>query len=47
MRQETTFAESFWTRVDEMRARVFSQDDLDLLEMIKPLDRYEERLARL
>lgn len=47
MVQETTLEMGFWEKVDRMRARIFSQDDLELLEMIKPTDRFEERIARL
>jgi hypothetical protein len=47
MAQQTAYAVSFWDTVDEMRSVIFTDDDLALLEAIKPAERFEERIARL
>lgn len=47
MEQRSTFAARFWEQVDDIRRSVFTSDDLELLEFLKPAERFEERLARL
>lgn len=47
MVQESTYEVSFWDHIDQMRSEIFSDEDLALLEAIKPADRFEEHLARL
>lgn len=47
MAQETKLEVGFWERIDRMRREIFSEEDLELLEAIKPMDRLEEQLARL
>ena len=47
MTQRSTYAVRFWDTVDAMRSEIFTEDDLALLEAIKPAERFEERIARL
>jgi hypothetical protein len=45
--QQSVHAVRFWDMIDQMRVQIFTEDDLLLLEAIKPADRFEERIARL
>ena len=47
MVQRSTYAVRFWDAIDRMRSEIFTEEDLDLLERIKPSERFEEHIARL
>jgi hypothetical protein len=47
MVQKSIHAVRFWDSIDQMRKEIFTEDDLELLESIKPSARFEEQLARL
>lgn len=47
MEQRTELAVAFWAQVDDIRDSVFTNEDLELLESLKPAERLEERLSRL
>lgn len=47
MVQKSTYAVRFWDTVDRMRSEIFTEEDLELLEALKPSERFEEQIARL
>ncbi|MFT4308139.1 MAG: hypothetical protein ACMXYM_02105 [Candidatus Woesearchaeota archaeon] len=47
MVQKSAYAVRFWDTIDQMRNEIFTEEDLELLEAIKPSERFEEHIARL